>query len=155
MTVETLHHLDEKTTETVQELLTLNIDSRDGFREAAEKLDDVTIGSLCQTLAMQRQAQADELARLLETNAETPERSGSFAASLHRIWMDIRESLASDNTYSILAEAERGEDQIKEAYEKALKDNPGSAINEVLLRQFSQVKAAHDRIRTLRDEFAE
>lgn len=155
MTVETLSHLDEKTTEIAQELLTLNIDSRDGFREAAEKLDDVTIGSLCQTLAMQRQAQADEIARILENNEESAERSGSFAAAMHRIWMDIRESLASDNTHSILAEAERGEDQIKAAYEKAIHDNPGSAINELLLRHYSQVKAAHDRIRTLRDEFAE
>jgi uncharacterized protein (TIGR02284 family) len=155
MTVETKLHLDKETRDTLAELLTLNIDSRDGFREASEKMDDVTVGSLCQTLAMQRQAQADELARLLEVNSQEPDRSGSFAAAAHRIWMGIREALSPDNTYALLAEAERGEDHIKSGYESALKKTAGSAVTDVLNHQYGQVKAAHDRVKMLRDEYAD
>lgn len=153
MTVETKTRLNQDTKKTLTELLTLNVDSRDGFRAAAEKMDDVTVGSLCQTLAMQRQAQADELARILECNREEVDRSGSFAAAAHRVWMDIRESVTSDNTHALLAEAERGEDHIKAAYEDALKESAGSAVTDVLNQQYAQVKAAHDRIRMLRDEY--
>jgi len=155
MSIETKVHLNKETRDALRELLTLNIDSRDGFRAASEKMDDVTVGSLCQTLAMQRQAQADELARILEINAENPDRSGSFAAQAHRIWMEIREALSPDNTYALLAEAERGEDHIKQAYEETLKKSAGSAVTDVLNQQYGQVKAAHDRVRMLRDEYAD
>lgn len=155
MTVETACHLSQDTRKEIQELLTLNIDSRDGFRSVSESIEDVTIGSLCQTLAMQRQAQADELARILECNADKVDRSGSIAAAVHRTWMDIREGLSSNNPYSLLAEAERGEDKIKGAYEDCLKKTAGNGATDVLNRQYAQVKAAHDRIRALRDEYKE
>lgn len=154
MTVDTALQLEAKTKDELQDLLTLNIDSRDGFREAAEKIDDVSIGSLCQAMAAQRQTQADELAQLLEVRAERVERDGSISAAVHRIWMDIREALSTDNTHAILAEAERGEDHIKEAYENALKEIPSGSVRDLLMRHYSQVTAAHDRIRMLRDEFA-
>ncbi len=150
--LETRCHLESDTKDAVSELLTLNVDSRDGFRQASEDIEDVTVGSLFQSLAMQRQAQADELARILECNCDDVDRSGSFAAAAHRIWMTFRESLSSNSLHAVLAEAERGEDQIKGAYEKALKSTAGSAVNDVLLQQYGQVKAAHDRIRDLRDE---
>ena len=153
MSVETIHNLDSETKEALQDLLTLNIDSRDGFHESSQKIDDVTIGSLCQTLSMQRQAQADEIAQLMEIAAERVDREGSFAAAAHRIWIDIRESLANDNTYSILAEAERGEDRIKEAYETYLESITEPTVRDLLSRHYTQVCAAHDRIRMLRDEF--
>jgi uncharacterized protein (TIGR02284 family) len=54
----------------------------------------------------------------------------------------------------VLVEAERGEDQIKRAYEDALVRTAGSAMNDVLTRQYARVKSGHDRIRDLRDHFA-
>jgi uncharacterized protein (TIGR02284 family) len=68
------------------------------------------------------------------------------------MWMSIREQFSSNNLYAVLAEVERGEDQIKHAYEQALRSTAGSAMNDVLTRHYTQVKSAHDRIRDLRDE---
>jgi uncharacterized protein (TIGR02284 family) len=65
--------------------------------------------------------------------------------------MAVREAFSSNNEYTVLAEAERGEDTIKQAYEAALRDHPGTAMNDVLQRQYLQVKHAHDRVRDLRD----
>jgi uncharacterized protein (TIGR02284 family) len=50
-----------------------------------------------------------------------------------------------------LAEAERGEDHIKRAYEDVLTETAGSPMNGVLQVQYSQVKAGHDKVRDLRD----
>ena len=152
MATESKTDLKPETIRAVQELIQVNIDSRDGFRQAANDLEDMTLSTLCQSLAHQREEQANELARFVEWNQEKPNREGSYAAALHRSWMTIRESLSSNNLYAVLAEAERGEDQIKSAYEDALRDTAGSAMNDVLTRQYAQVKAAHDRIRDLRDE---
>jgi uncharacterized protein (TIGR02284 family) len=54
----------------------------------------------------------------------------------------------------VLVEAEFGEDHIKEAYEEALTRTGDSAINALLQKQYVRVKAGHDRIRDLRDMYA-
>jgi uncharacterized protein (TIGR02284 family) len=152
MTLETKTNLEPSTINQLQELIQINIDSRDGFQLAAEKIDDMTLSTLFRSLAHQREEQANELARFVEWNQEMPRHEGSYAAAFHRAWLTIREQLSSNNLYAVLAEAERGEDQIKSAYESALKENPGSGMTDVLNHQYAQVKAAHDRIRDLRDE---
>ncbi len=152
MGVETKFELNQETKDVLQELLQLNVDSRDGFRYAAEQTEDLTLVSLFDKLAAERQAQADDFAAVLTINEADPNRTGSFSASLHRSWMAIREAFSSNNDYTVLAEAERGEDVIKQAYESALKNHPGTAMNDVLQRHYQQVKLAHDRVRDLRDE---
>jgi uncharacterized protein (TIGR02284 family) len=154
MTVETKQNLSADTVSALQELIQVNIDSRDGFRQAAQALEDLTLRSAFEQLAQDRDVQADELARYVAWNGELPRREGSFAATVHRTWMSIREMLSSDDRHAMLSEAERGEDAIKSAYEKALKSGPGSAMNDVLLRHYAAVKASHDRIRDLRDACA-
>lgn len=152
MSVETKQKLSAETISALQDLIQVNIDSRDGFRQAAEVIDDLTLQSAFEQLADDRDQQADELARYVSWNGDQPRREGSVSAAVHRTWMRIREMLSSDNTYAVLAEAERGEDAIKGAYERALRTAAGTAMNDVLLHQYASVKAAHDRIRDLRDE---
>lgn len=152
MAVETKDTLSAATISQLQELIQSNIDSRDGYRQAAQAIDDVTLSSAFEQLALERDAQADELARYVAWNGETVRREGSVAAAIHRTWMSVREMLTTDDRYAMLSEVERGEDSIKSAYEDALKNTAGSAMNDVLLQQYSKVKASHDRIRDLRDE---
>jgi len=151
MALETKLDLLPETVDALHDLIQVNIDSRDGFRYAAECVHDVALSSAFERIGNERQGQADELASYLEWNGEDSPRKGSFAAAVHRTWMAIREMLSSDDTYAVLAEAERGEDQIKQAYEQALRKTAGSAMNDVLLQQYAQVKAVHDHIRDLRD----
>ena len=152
MTTETKLSLSHETIERLQELTQLNIDSRDGFNESAAQMDDMTISSLFRQLAAERDQQAAELRTLVAANRETPQESGSMAAAAHRMLIDLRAALGG-GTASILAEAERGEDWIKGKYEEVLKSSSGSAVNDVLQRQYAAVKAAHDRVRDLHDEY--
>lgn len=151
MAVETKLNLEQETIDALQNLTQVNIDSRDGFREAAEKIDDTTLASMFQKFSDERAQQASELQHFVTINDEEPRRSGSSAASLHQTWMKIRQMFSSNDVHSILAEAERGEDVIKCAYEETLKKTAGSAVNDVLQRHYAAVKATHDRVRDLRD----
>lgn len=151
MSIDTQQVLTPKMISQLQELIQVNIDSRDGFRHASEVTDDLTLQSAFEQLAIDRDAQADELARFVAWSGEYPRREGSIAAAVHRAWMTIRESLSTDDRHGVLCEAERGEDSIKAAYENALEDFAGTAVNDVLLRQYAAVKFSHDRIRDLRD----
>lgn len=153
MALETTTNLQPETINFLQELIQINVDSRDGFRQAAQDIDDMTISQMFLQLADERDQNANQLSQYVELNHEEPNRSGSFAAALHRSWMSLRELLSTDNTHAVLEEAERGEDQIKAAYEHAIKETAGSAVNDVLLNQYAKVKTAHDRVRDLRDQY--
>jgi uncharacterized protein (TIGR02284 family) len=53
--------------------------------------------------------------------------------------------------YAIVAEAERGEDVAKAAYENALKETLPGTAQAVVQRQAAQVRQAHDAVRDIRD----
>ena len=154
MSVESKTSLNEATVSQLQDLIRINIDSQEGFQEAAKQIEDMSVGALFTELAAQRSQNASELQEYVEWNGKKPRDEGSYAAALHRSWMDLRAKLSGGDTHVILAEAERGEDSIKSAYEDALKETAGSAVNDVLTRQYANVKAGHDRIRDLRDHSA-
>lgn len=151
--METKTTLTDKTIETIQGLISVNIDSRDGFKEAAEKVEHNSVAQLFCDLAEQRNQQVSELRTLVHSNDEEAEDAGSMAAAAHRAWMDLRAAFGA-GTQAMLDEAERGEDHIKAQYEEALKECAGSAVTDVLNRQYAAVKNAHDRVRDLRDSFS-
>jgi uncharacterized protein (TIGR02284 family) len=151
MTTNTLN-LPEKSIDWLQDLIQLNIDSRDGFKEAADELKGNRLESLFREYSNQRGAQASELQSLVASNAERPETDGSVAAAAHRTWMDLRSALGGGDQ-AILDEAERGEDHIKEKYEAAIKDLGSCSCTTVLRSQYAAIKAAHDKVRDLRDSY--
>jgi len=146
-------NLPEKSIKWLQDLIQVNLDSRDGFKEAADNLKakDPTLVTMFRTLSSQRAQQASELKALVTGNSdEEPTNSGSVAAAAHRAWMDIRTALGGGEK-AVLSEAERGEDHIKGKYEEAIKDLGGCSCTEVLRRHYTNVKASHDKVRDLRD----
>ncbi|HTN73875.1 MAG TPA: PA2169 family four-helix-bundle protein [Pirellulaceae bacterium] len=154
MSVETKLTLNSETVAMLQDLIQINLDSRDGFRHAAKSVEEVAVSSMFIQLAAERDRQAFELQALVNNNGETPTHDGSFAASAHRTWMDIRTAVGG-GLVAVLQEAERGEDYIKGQYESSIKKNPATAVSDVLHRQYAAVKSAHDRIRDMRDAHAE
>ncbi len=154
MSVETKTNLDSTTVSKLQDLIRINIDSEEGFQEAAQQIEDVNVNGVFTQLAAQRSQNATELQDYVQWNGEKPRDEGSYAAAFHRTWLNLRSILSGGDVHVVLAEAERGEDSIKQAYEDALKQTAGSAVNDVLTRQYANVKAGHDRIRDLRDSYA-
>jgi uncharacterized protein (TIGR02284 family) len=151
MTTATMN-LPEKSISWLQDLIQINLDSRDGFKGAAEHLKEKhsTLEAMFRRLASERDSQAKELQTLVTSNAETPQKSGSASAAVHRAWMDLRSAFGGGE-HAILSEAERGEDHIKAKYEEAIKDLKGCTCVSVLSRQHSAVVASHDTIRDIRD----
>ena len=155
MVLETKADLNKDTIDGLEQLFQMNIDSADGFEYAAKKVDSDVLKLTFQKINKERRQQAEELKTYLSINEQCVNRNGSYAAALHRCWMKCREYIASNETHAIVAEAERGEDEIKAAYEEILRQTAGSAVNDVLTRHYALVKETHDQIRDLRDSLAE
>lgn len=149
--METLTNLNEDTIKGIQNLISINIDSSKGFESAAEHIENEEIASYFRDCGRERQRFAHELQVAVAVNDEEAEDDGSFKGTAHRWWMNIRSTVTGGNEHTVLADAERGEDEIKACYEKTLKDTAGSPLNAVLQDQYAAVKKRHDQIRDMRD----
>ncbi|WP_182869549.1 PA2169 family four-helix-bundle protein [Stieleria mannarensis] len=151
MSLETKMNLNDTTITKLQTLIQTNLDSYQGFHEAAEQIDHAELSTLFRNLGNERSALASELQQYVEFNGQQAREEGSVSAKMHRLWIGLRGKLNGGDPQVILNEAERGEDYIKQAYEDVLKETAGGAMNDVLTNQYAKVKAGHDQIRDLRD----
>jgi uncharacterized protein (TIGR02284 family) len=145
--------LSDKATECLQDLIRYNIDAYKGFNEAADQISHASVAALFREMGAERQRMAEELKRYVAMSDEEPRDSGHARGAIHRAWIDLRAALNGGDPHVILIEAERGEDAIKDAYKNALDEVENTPVRELLMRQYAQVKDAHDRVRELRDSF--
>lgn len=130
-------------------------DGQEGFRSAAEDVENPALKSLFSELSMQREQFASELQVLVRGFGEEYEKSGSVAGAMHRGWIDLKSALSSGDDHSVLVECERGEDSAVAEYQDALEhDELPENIQHAIQRQYIEVQAAHDRVRDLRDRLA-
>lgn len=141
----------DKIVENLNNLIQSNRDAEEGFKTAADGVDDAQITTLFQELSSQRAHFTRELQDVVRQYGGEPEEDGSLTGSLHRGWMNIKAAVTGNDKTAILNEAERSEDFAKEAYEEAMKNDLPPNVSEVVNRQYHLVKAAHDRVKALRD----
>ena len=126
-------------------------DGENGFKTAAEGLTAPDIKNRFLQYSRERAQMTRELQAEVRRLGGDPERSGSMAGALHRGWLDIKSVVTGKDDHAILAEAERGEDVAKNAYEDALKESlPGSAQT-LVQQQAVKVRQAHEDVRSLRE----
>jgi uncharacterized protein (TIGR02284 family) len=127
-------------------------DGQEGFRQAAEGVKDPQLKSLFNEYSQQRSRFATELQSEAQSLGESePETSSSAAGALHRAWINLKSAVTRGDDHAILAECERGEDSAVEEFKKALDNGLSAPVQEILSRQYAQIKEAHDRVKGLRD----
>jgi uncharacterized protein (TIGR02284 family) len=127
-------------------------DGQEGFKQAAEGVSDAKLKSLFRDYSDQRSRFVTALQSEARRHGETePETKSSVTGALHRGWINLKSAITRGDEHAILAECERGEDLAVEEYKKALDDGLSPSTQELVSRQFAEIKAAHDRIKSLRD----
>jgi uncharacterized protein (TIGR02284 family) len=127
-------------------------DGEKGFKEAAEAVKDPQLKSLFQEYAQQRSRFATELQTQARSLGESdPQKTSSTAGAMHRAWINLKSAVTSGDDKAILSECERGEDSAVHEFEEAMQDGLTSPLRDIVSRQFSEIKSAHDRVKHLRD----
>jgi uncharacterized protein (TIGR02284 family) len=140
---------DRSTTDILNDLIETCKDGADGYRAAAEDVQDSSLKALFTQLAAQRGQFMTELQGIVAGMGEQPERSGSVLAAAHRGWINLKSAVASRDDVAILAECERGDEAAVTAYENAMRAALPSNVLDVVQRQGMEVRAAYERVRTL------
>jgi uncharacterized protein (TIGR02284 family) len=139
---------------TMNSLLETCRDGAQGFRSAAEGVEDANLKRLFQSYAQQRGEFVAELEREVKRLGGDPASSGHAAGALHRGWINIKSAVTGHDDHAVLSEAERGEDYAVKNYRQALDSGLAPELRAVVERQFMQIKEAHDHVRSLRDQHA-
>ena len=140
---------------TINDLIETLKDGQRGFKEASDAVSNPQLKSLFGEYAQQRSRFASELQMQAKTFGESePETDGSAAGAMHRSWINLKSAVSNGEESAILAECERGEDAAVQAFGKAMRTELPLSLRDIISRQFSQIKTAHDQIKTLRDTAA-
>ena len=134
---------------TLNNLIETCKDGQNGFQTAVDGVKNSELKTLFNTYAQQRAQFAGDLQAEVRRLGGDPEKSGSVAATLHRGWINIKSTVTGEDESAVLAECERGEDSAVSNYQDALAANLPANVRDVVQRQFTQIKEAHDRIRSL------
>ncbi len=141
-----------ETIETLNDLTEILKDGEHGYKTAAKDVKAPELAKIFERYARQRAEFSSKLQAHVNNLGAKVEKHGSVTGDLHRTWINIKSALSTNEPHAVLAEAERGEDAAVAAYRKALDHREiDTPTRDLISRQYTEVKAAHDHIRTLRD----
>jgi uncharacterized protein (TIGR02284 family) len=137
----------------LKDLVECSKDGEYGFRECAEQARREDLKSVFLQRADDCRRGAQELNQLLRECGHDTEEGGSTLGAMHRGWVSIKSKLTTYDDKAVLEECERGEDNAKARYMKALQKNLPQNVRTVVERQYQGVLRNHDQIKMLRDQF--
>jgi uncharacterized protein (TIGR02284 family) len=125
-------------------LLTRNHDAERGYQEASENVKDNELKSLFLAQSRQRAEFAMELDREIRALGGEPDNSTSIAADLHRAWINVKATFASNDDKATVQECQRGDQDALENYNSVLQETDlVASTRELLLRQKQSIDSAH------------
>jgi uncharacterized protein (TIGR02284 family) len=137
----------------LKDLVECSKDGEYGFRECAEQAKREDLKSTFLQRADDCRRGAQELNECLRRYGSQTEDGGSAMGAMHRGWVSIKSKLTTYDDKAVLEEAERGEDNAKARYTKALQKNLPADVRQVVERQMQGVQRNHDQVKMLRDQF--
>ena len=146
--------ISEKTAETLNDLIIINNDRYEGYQKAMEQVEDADLKELFSQYSLQSKANSGELRSIVPASEETPDRDETrISGKFYRVWMDVKNALASNNRKEVLSSCEYGEDVAKKAYEQALADRAELSSDAVakIQKQYDKLLDAHNQVKALRD----
>lgn len=132
-------------TSKLDDLIVTLIDSVKGFEHSAEKAEAGRFREFFLEMAQERRAVVTALQEASRAEGGSPADYGSTAATIHRRIEDLRVALGGGDK-AVIAEVERGEDYLKEEFERVLADERMSPAAMAAVREaYSSVRRGHDR----------
>jgi uncharacterized protein (TIGR02284 family) len=139
--------------DTLQDLAECSLDGEYGFQACAEQATSAELKSIFTQRAEDCRRGAQELNDQIRRLGGSVEEHGSAAGALHRGWVAAKSTLSTYDDKAVLEEAERGEDNAKARYLKALKKPLPADVKMIVERQMQGVQRNHDQVKSLRDRY--
>jgi uncharacterized protein (TIGR02284 family) len=137
----------------LQDLVECSLDGEYGFKACAEQASSAELKSVFMQRADDCRRAVQELDGQIRACGGKTKEHGSASGAMHRGWVAVKSTLSSYDDKAVLEEAERGEDNAKARYMKALKAALPADVKLIVERQMQGVQRNHDQIKQLRDRY--
>ncbi len=136
----------------LNQLIEVSKDGEAGFRACSDDAKDPGLKSYFEECAARCRASAQGLGDEVTRLGGQAEDSGSVAGAVHRVFVNLKAVLATNDDLAVLEECERGEDVALRAYTQALDEPLPDSARALVQSQYLGVKHNHDRVKALRDD---
>lgn len=134
----------------LDDLIITLIDSVKGYEHSAEKAEATRYKGFFLEMAQDRRRAVALLQEASRAQGGTPADYGSTAGTMHRRFEDLRIALGGGDE-AIIKEVERGEDYLKEEFERVLNDERMSPEAMAAVRDaYESVRRGHDEASNLK-----
>ena len=140
--------------EVLKDLVETLDNGKKGFADAADKLDGDGHPELAQqfrSYSEQRAQLSAELRDLASARGETIDTGGTVPGAMHRGWLAVKDAIHGSSPEGVLDAAEQGEDHAVSEFKSALDKDLSPDVAATVSRQYEEVRATHDAVRSLRD----
>jgi uncharacterized protein (TIGR02284 family) len=139
----------------VKSVINILEDGQKGFADIGGHLKDETLKRYFLAESLKRANFRAELENELHRHGvHDVHEEGTTAGTLHRAWFNLKEKISSADDHSLLAEAERGEDEAKKTYKDALDQELPLPLRQLLAEQNAHIMTSHDYVKNHRDATA-
>ena len=140
----------EEILDQLNKLLTSSNDAQEGYKEAADNVDDNELKTLFLQQSQQRAEFAQELAGEISALGGDTDSGTSFTADLHRAWINIKSAFTSDDDKAVVQECHRGDQEALNDYNTVLQETDlAASTRELLLRQKQSIDTANSTMARL------
>lgn len=146
--------INEKISETLNDLIQINNDRVEGYERAAKETsdEDADLRTLFTDMANDSRDFAGELRDHVNDTGNDPAEGTTAMGKIYRVWMDVKAAVTGKCRKAILDSCEFGEDAAQKAYNSALEDESLTPdLRKLIIDQQSKLKRAHDKVKQMRD----
>lgn len=146
-----MHTENDRAIKALNDLIETTLDSANGYRHAADGVDNPDF----RTLFTERASKREELSRRLQQEVRSfggePEDDQSLLGRMHNKFAELRGDLMGRDDKGVIDEVERGEDVIMARFEDATRDTDlPDALRQRVTQEYATIKADHDTISALK-----
>lgn len=135
-------------------IITTLYDGENGFKEAAEEIDNASLASRFLTISKQRYDFGHEIKPFIKSLGGEVDKGGSTTAVLHRAWINLKSAIASNDEAAILDECIRGEESALKTYQNVIiNENLPSSARDVLKRHLDTITSSLAEMRRLSEAY--
>lgn len=139
---------------TLNTLIETTLDSANGYAEAAKDAKSQQLVGLFRDRSTERRQVASILQQRVRMLGGEAEDDGTVLASAHRMFVNLRASVTSNDNKAVVDEVERGEDHIKSKFEDAMHDTHVSPDTMAVIADvYASVRNGHDQMRDIKRGF--
>jgi len=136
----------------LNDLLMLARDGERFYRDAAAKVECAELRATFRQMADVRQRLMNDLAEAVAARGERPSAHGTLRGQSRQAYAGLRATLTPDPDDVYIRQLEAIEDRLLLAYENAVDRADAGSERPLLQRHLLTVRAAHDRMRALKDQ---